>query len=195
MINSSKITQNQAIPQTPGLFPSDDRIEFYGNRTTKDVFYFQNGQTHHFTNLPSEVYQAIKDVYLKDAPAMAFLSTIHSELTDQIKMFTYFVWGGLDDTPDWENGKLSESENFLDSDDCPSLLWQSKAITIDRYILKPRDRVMIKLMAEGHLDFVIAEMIDVSVSHYDKLKRDLFNYTNTNNKTSLVLKAKEQKVI
>ena len=50
-------------------------------------------------------------------------------------------------------------------------------------------------MAADYKDSVIAGAVKVSVSHYDGIKRKLFKATNTQTKTSLVLKAKDQKVI
>ena len=195
MINTGKITENFLPPQIAGLFPSDNKIEFVGNRDTKTALWLQNGSVHYFNDLPSIYYNLVKEDYLHNLDAVAFISTIHTELKDQVNMYTYYMWGDLDSTPDIENGVLAESENFRDKRDCPSLLWNKKNMTIDRYILTPRDLVMIDMMADDKLDIVIAEAIGHSVSYYDQLKRNLFNYTNTNSKTALVLKAKTQKVI
>jgi hypothetical protein len=161
----------------------------------KSTLWLRNGTTHYFTDLPAAAYNLLKEAYLLDHPAVAFISKIHAELKDQVELYAYYMWGDVDDTPDIANGVLSESENFRDKRDCPSLVWNSKNITIDRYILTPRNLVMIDMMSDGYKDSVIAEAIGVCHSHYDKLKRDLFTYTNTDNKTSLVLKAKTQKVI
>ena len=97
--------------------------------------------------------------------------------------------------PDIENGVLSDCENFRDQKNCPSLLWNYKNIKIDNYILTPRELTMIDYMAADYKDSVIAGAVKVSVSHYDGIKRKLFKATNTQTKTSLVLKAKHQKVI
>lgn len=193
--NQSKITQNPVIPQIAGLFPSDNSLEFVGNIETKKAYWIQNGAIHYFTDLPEVYYNLVKTAYLNDAKAVKFIATIHKELKDQVELYVYYMWGSLDATPDIENGKLAESENFRDKRNCPSLLWNSKNITIDTYILTPRDLVMIDMMADDLKDAVIAEAVGVSHSYYDTLKRNLFTYTDTKTKTALVLKATKQGVI
>ena len=195
MINTYKSNQNTLTPQIAGLFPADDSIEFAGVRDTKKVLWLQNGSTHYFKDLPFKYFNLVKQAYLKDHKAMEFISKIHEHISDQVELYCYYMYGDLDSTPDIKNGQLADSENFRDKQNCPSLLWNSKNITIDTYILTPRDLLMIDLMAKDYKDAVIAEAVGVSHSYYDQLKRNLFKYTNTETKTSLVLKAKDQKVI
>lgn len=195
MINSNKSNQNFAPPKIAGLFPGDNTIEFVGNRQSKTSLWIQNGAIHYFNDLPLQYYKLVKDNYLSQEKAVDFISKIHKELKDQVNMYVYYMWGDLDSTPDIKNGVLSESENFRDTKNCPSLLWNKKQITIDNYILTPRDLVIIDLMAEDHKDAVIANAIAVSHSYFDQLKRHLFKCTKTQTKTALVLKAKDQKVI
>lgn len=193
--NHSKITQNTHVAQIAGLFPSDNNIEFVGNRETKKSYWIQNGAIHYFTDLPKEDYQLVKEAYLSEPKAVTFIASIHSELRDQVELYVYYMWGALDETPDISNGVLALSENFRDSRNCPSLLWEAKNITIDSYILTPRDLVMIDMMADDYKDSVIANAVGVSHSYYDTLKRNLFTYTNTKTKTALVLKATKQGII
>lgn len=195
MINNSKITQNLLPPQIAGLFPGDTNIEFFGNRKTKTTMWLQNGNVNYFNDLPMHYYNLVKNEYLQNEKPVAFISKIHTELKDQVNMFVYYIWGDLDATPDIKDGVLSASENFRDTRNCPSLLWNKKQLTIDNYILTPRDIVMIDLLADDLIDAAIADAIGVSHSHFDSLKRKLFNYTNTHSKPALLLKAKSQKVI
>jgi hypothetical protein len=195
MINISENTQTKPFEQIAGLLPNDINIEFFGIRASKKVLYLQAGCTHYFHDLPLNAYNLVKNRFLKDHKAVAFISEIHAELKDQVEMYAYYIWGDLDSIPDIKNGVLSSSENFRDLRNCPSLLWNSKNINIGSYILTPRDLAMIDMMADDYLDTVIAAAINVSVSHYDALKRILFKATNTQTKTALVLKARLQKVI
>ena len=195
MINTGEITQNITTSQIAGLFPSDFNIEFIAVRDTKKVLFLCAGQTHYFSDLPLKDFNLIKSAYLKDHKAVSFISEIHEELKDQIEFYTYHIWGDLDSVPDIENGVLSDCENFRDQKNCPSLLWNYKNIKIDNYILTPRELNMIDYMAADYKDSVITGAVKVSVSHYDGIKRKLFKATNTQTKTSLVLKAKDQKVI
>lgn len=193
--NYSKTTKTIINPPIAGLFPGDNNIEFVGNKETKKVLWLQNGSNHYFTDLPTQYFSLLKTEYLKDLKAVEFISQIHKKLADQVELYTYYMYGDLDNTPDIENGVLSASENFRDKRNCPSLRWNAKQITIDNYILTPRDIVMIDMMADDYIDAAIADAIKVSHSYFDQLKRNLFNYTNTHSKPALLLKAKDQKVI
>jgi DNA-binding CsgD family transcriptional regulator len=199
MIKYSKNNENFRNPQIAGMLPGDSGIELMGIKVKgkKTTLWMQNGCTHYFTDLPSKIYNLIKTAYLLDHKAVEFISKIHIELKDQVELYAYYMWGDVDDTPDILNGVLAPSENFREKRDCPSLRWNAKNITIDTYILTPRDIVMIDMMADcnDYIDAVIAEAIGVSHSHYDTLKRKLFTYTNTHSKHALLLKAKTQKVI
>ncbi|QQV91386.1 LuxR family transcriptional regulator [Polaribacter phage Leef_1] len=195
MINNCKSNQISAPLQIAGLFPSDNSIEFVGNRETKRTLWMRGGHVSYFTDLPTAEYNLVKEAYLKLPKAVAFCSAIHKELKDQVELFTYYMFGDLDATPDIKDGVLAPSENFRDKRNCPSLHWETKQITIDTYILTPRDLLMIDMMADDYKDAVIAEAIGVCHSHYDALKRKLFTYTNTQSKPALLLKAKEQNVI
>lgn len=195
MINEYKSNENLTAPKIAGLFPGDDSIEFVGNRETKKVLWLQNGSNHYFTDLPAVYYQLLKDAYFKSPNAVKFCSAIHKKVRHQVELFTYYMYGDLDNTPDIKNGQLAPSENFRDQRNCPSLFWDKKQLTIDNYILTPRDIVMIDMMADDYIDAAIADAIKVSHSYFDQLKRNLFNYTNTQSKPALLLKAKDQKVI
>ena len=195
MINNNKNNQTLPTPQIAGLFPGDDSIEFVGIEDSKTSLWLQNGAAHYFNDLPIKYYNLVKESYLNEPEAIAFISKIHSKLKDQVNMYVYYMWGDLDSTPDIKDGKLSASENFRDKRDCPSLLWNKKNLTIDNYILTPRDIAIIDMMSDDYIDDVIAPAVGVSRSYFDELKRKLFTNTNTTSKPSLLLKAKAQKVI
>ena len=197
MINTVKSITKTTSPQIAGLIPGDSGIELMGvkNKGKKRTLWLQHGATHYFTDLPVSAYELLKAAYLKDHKAVEFISNIHEKLSDQVELYAYYMWGDVDGTPDIIDGQLAASENFRDKRDCPSLLWNSKHITIDDYELSPRDLIMIDMMAEDYKDSFIAEAIGVSHSHYDALKRKLFRVTGTQSKHSLLLKAKTQKVI
>jgi DNA-binding CsgD family transcriptional regulator len=194
MINNNEITEIKPAKQIAGLLPNDINIEFFGIRESKKVLYLQAGCTHYFNDLPMIYYNLIKSRYLKDHNAVAYISKIHEELKDQVELYTYYIYGDLNILPDIKNGVLSASENFRDQKNCPSLAW-NKTMNIGSYILTNRDLQMIDMMAADYIDTAIAAEINVSNSHCDALKRNLFKNTNTHSKTALVLKAKSYKVI
>ena len=195
MINNYKSNQISAPLQMAGLFPSDNSIEFVGNRETKRTLWMRGGHVSYFTDLPTVEYNLVKEAYLKMPKAIEFCSYIHKELRDQVELFVYYMFGDLDATPDIKDGVLADSENFRDKRNCPSLHWEAKQMTIDNYILTPRDLLMIDMMSDDYKDAVIADAINVSHSYFDELKRKLFKVTNTQSKPALLLKAQSQNVI
>ena len=57
MINSSKITTFNDVPQIAGVMPGDNNVEFVGVRKTKQVLWIQNGSTRYFADLPVRLFQ------------------------------------------------------------------------------------------------------------------------------------------
>lgn len=196
MINGSKTTEFSATHQmVAGILQSDENIEFAGVTDVKQVIWLRNGSSHYFTDLPLRYYNLLKEAYLKDSKAVRFLSAITSVQRRQVELYTYYTYGDLDSTPDILNGKLTEPENFRDSEDCPSQLWDSKNITIDGKALTPREILISDMFGKDLPDKAIASTLSISHSHFDVVKRNLFKKADVLTKTAYVMKAMTQKVI
>ncbi|WP_340074492.1 response regulator transcription factor [Leptobacterium sp. I13] len=194
MINTSKITTFNKHPQIAGVMPNDSNIEFVGVRKTKHVLWLQNGSNHYFTDLPARYYELLKEAYLKDHKAVEFLSGVTDDQHRQVELYTYYMYGELDATPDIMNDKLSPSENFRDKRDCPSLLWNSKNIRIGNYSLTPRQLVIIDLIGDLP-DKAIAAALGVSHKTLDFHKANLFRAVGVHTKTGLLRLAIRHKII
>jgi len=195
MINSSKTTTLSHYPQIAGLLPSDSNIEFIGIRETKQVLWMQHGNNHHFVDLPIHYFNLLKEAYTNDINAVKFLTKIADKLNRQIELFTYYMYGDVDSTPDINNGVLSESENFRDSQKCPSLLWNSKNLTIGDHILTERQLLIIDLISEDLPDKAIAATLEISAKTLDFHKTKLYKAVGVNTKTALLALAFKNKII
>lgn len=195
MINTAKITNNFSANPIAGLLPNDNAIEFMGIRETKKVLWFQNGCAHYFNELPSAEYNLLKKAYLEDEKAFIFLYKITPILFEQVELFTYYNYGALDGTPDILNGELSPSENFRDKENCPSLLWCSKKLTIGDHVLIPRQITMIDCMSKGIPDKTIADVLNIAHSTLDNHKKTLFSALNIQSKSELLQLAFLNKII
>lgn len=195
MINTDKTTTNKPLLDIAGLHPADNGIEFQGIRGNKKVLWMQHGNNHHFTDLPEAKFNLLKEQFLSDRAAYDFISKIHSDIKQQVELYTYYMYGDLDGTPDIKDGVLAPAENFRDTQDCPSLLWHNKNITIDGYVLNPAQILIIDNMLKGYPDKYIVAELGISHSYFDGIKGKLLKSTNCSCSKELIIKAINQKVM
>lgn len=181
--------------QVAGVFPGDANIEFVGVRKTKKVLWMQNGCTRYFSDLPMKYFTLLKAAYQKDHQAQRFLKDVTPDLSKQVELFTYYMWGDLDTTPDIIDGQLMPCENFRDKANCPSLLWNSKNINIGNHILTPRQLVIIDLMAKDMPDKAIASSMSISPKTLDNHKQQLFKSLGVNTKYAVLKLCFQYKII
>lgn len=195
MINNFKITKINTVLQFAGLLPNDNNIEFFGLRKNKKVLWLRNGNTRYFKDLPIKVFNILKNAYLQDSIAFNILSHATKCIKQQIEFYTYYNWGDLDSTPDIKNGKLSPSENFRDTLDCKSLDFESKNINIGNHILTKRQLKIIDLIAQDLPDKAIKVELNIEQQTLDYHKSKLFKAVGVTNKTALLKKCLDHKVI
>ncbi len=195
MNNTYKTKEMPAYRQIAGVMPNDSNIEFAGVRKSKTVIWLQHGSSHYFSDLPTEYYDLLKKSYLKDHKAVKFLSIVTDIQHRQVELYTYYMYGELDGTPDIENGKLASSENFRDIKNCPSLLWNSKNINIGNHILTPRQLIIIDLIGNDLPDKAIAAALGVSQKTLDFHKANLYKAVGVKTKTALLKLSIQHKII
>lgn len=195
MINKSKIKHLKRLLQIAGVLPSDNNLEFVGIRKSKQVIWLQNGCSHYFADLPLQYFQLLKTAYLKDHKAQRFLKRVTDNFARQIELFTYYNWGDCDHTPDIVNGELQAPENFRDTQNCPSLLWNSKFINIGQHILTPRQLVIIDLWHTGLKDAAAAATLGISPKTLDNHKQKLFKALNVQSKYDVLTLAFQHKIV
>ena len=195
MINMNKSTNFSPHPQIAGVLPNDSNIEFIGIRKTKQVFWLQNGTNHYFADLPHSYYKTLRKAYLKDSKAVSFLSEVSPDVHRQVELFTYYMYGSVDSSPDIKKGKLGPSENFRDHQNCPSLLWYSKNINIGSHIFSPRQIVIVDLINSDLPDKAIAAALGISHKTLDFHKSKLFKALNVASRTALLKLSIKHKII
>ena len=192
----NKITKKPYKSQiVAGLLPTDSNIEFGGIKDTKEVFFVQNGKTHQFSELPLKYVKQLEHKYKSDTPAQEYLKGITPLFHKQLELYTCFLYGDIDTTPDILEGILQGPENFRDSENCPSMLFKHKVLKIKDYILKPREILITDLFKKDFPDKIIADSLNISHSYLDYLKRKLFKNCGVTNKTAFVLLAQKYGVI
>ena len=195
-----KLTTNLQQEQhlIAGLLQNDTRIEFFGRPETMEVQFIQNGKTHEFQDLDKKDFTLLANAFNSNKEAQKHINALQHNrqplsFTRRVELYTYFMYGGLDDTPDIINGDLQEPENYRHSTDCVSLNF--KTIKLNGSPLKPRELKMLDLFAEDHKDEVVAMELGVAVSTFNQHKRTFFRKANVFSKTGLLMSAMRANVI
>lgn len=190
-----KSTTKSDVHQIPaGLLIGDKRTEIFGCKETKKTFFLTNGQTANFKELPGNLKAQLLSELLNDD--IAFDDLRHLSQEEAIEQFAFCNYGAANHEPDFcENGELKKSDNFICSNNCKCLKWNSKKITIDGIAITPRELEIITLMASDLADKQIADQLKISESTLNTHKHHLFEKASVQSKTGLISKAIHQKII
>ena len=200
----SKTTTTNQIPQhlIAGInLKNSTDVELFGIKKNMTVQFFQSGQVHYFQDLKPNYFIMLLNRFNSDMPAKEYFrkqEEVNGEkmsLKRKVEIYAYFLFGALDHKPDFKNGVLQGCENFRDSDNCPSLNFAWKNITMDGASLTKRDLTIIDMSARGCTDFEIADTLNIAIKTLDSHKAKLFVKTNTKCKLDLVCKSFHQQVI
>ncbi|WP_378186855.1 response regulator transcription factor [Aquimarina sp. W85] len=190
--SSNNLSPSQDI--IAGILSTDDSIEFFGIRSTKQVKYIQNGNVFDFNQLHPKHFITLYNAYRRDITACHYLKTVSRDSVAQVELYTYYCYGDLDYKPDMINGVLQPAENFRDKINCPSLNFKSKNITIDGAVLTPRDIYIIDMVANELTDKCIADSLGITLSTLGFHKKNLFKKINVQSKVGLIKKAMTENI-
>lgn len=193
-----KSTNSALIPQQviAGINPrNSEDVEFFGIIKTQTVFYFQTAKLHSFEELSPKNYALVMNAFYADQPAVDYFKQFNLPLKRKVELYVYYMYGSLDHTPDIKDGKLQPSENFRESEFCPSLQFAGKNFTIDGVSLSLRELTIIDMSARECTDYEIACALHICQSTLDWHKRNLFTKTNTQTKLGVVMKAYSNQII
>jgi DNA-binding CsgD family transcriptional regulator len=190
-----KFTTNSLIHQIPaGLMIGDTSTELFGCRETKRVYALSNGKTIKFEDLNPIKRALIFEKLLSDNVAIQDLK--HLSQTEAIERFAFCIYGAADHEPDFDaNGNLKEADNFICSNNCQCLKWESKNISIDGNKLTPREFEIVTLLASDKPDKLIADELGITESTLNTHKKHLFDKFHVFSKSGLITKAISNKII
>lgn len=195
-MNNKTTTQPYFAQQLiAGLLQEDNAIEFFGVKDGQKVFFLQNGKSYPFKKLKPRLFALLQNAYYEDVEAVKSIKQITNNHIRQVELYTYFCYGSLDCTPDINGDVLSPSENFRHQQNCVSLNFISKNITINGHTLLPRELTIIDMIANDALDTAIAEALGITVSTLGFHKRELFKKADCQTKVSLLKKAMDENVL
>ncbi|AEW85922.1 MULTISPECIES: response regulator transcription factor [Flavobacterium] len=190
-----KFNQNELIHQLPaGLIIGDKRTELFGCRKTKKVFSISNGVTKPFKELDNFKKALIFEQLLSDNIALEDLKNLPQE--EALEQFAFCVYGDANHEPDFcENGELQKADNFLCSNNCRCLKWQSKSIYFNNKKITVRQIEILQLLASDLCDKQIADKLCISESTLNTHKSNLFKLFEVHSRTGLISKAITNKII
>ena len=190
-----KFTTNSLIHQIPaGLMIGDTSTELFVCRETKRVFALSNGHTVKFEELNPTKRALIFEKLLSDEVAVQDLKDLPQ--SEAIERFAFCVYGAADHEPDFDcNGNLKQADNFICSNNCKCLKWESKNITIDGNKLTPREIEIVTLLASDQPDKQIADELGITESTLNTHKKHLFDKFHVLSKSGLITKAISNKII
>jgi DNA-binding CsgD family transcriptional regulator len=195
MINEHKNTEITPLPIMAGVMPNDGNIEFIGIRETKEVLWMCHGSSRRFPDLPQTIFNLLVKAYRNDENAVRFLSGINVNEFRKIELYTYYMYGAVDSTPDICNGVLAAAENFRDKKECPSLLWNGKDITIGTHVLSSRQLIIVDAIREDLPNKAISSLLGITLSTLDFHIRNLYQAVGVQTKSALLAKAFQNQII
>ena len=192
MNHKSKVNAQDHQHLPAGVSPSDHNIEFVGVAETKTVLWFQNGNSHQWKYLSPSIYDALEELFLTDHEALKFLTGNYPaeahNTNRMVELYTYYMYGQLDKTPDVIDGVLQNCENLRESKNCPSLKFSNKYIDIDGVHLSARDLQILDDIIEGLPDKMIASRLGIAIGTFDFHKKNLFTKLKVDSKVGLAVK-------
>lgn len=190
-----KFTTNSVIHQIPaGIMIGDTSTELFGCRKTKRVYALSNGQTIAFNDLNPYKRALIFEKLLSDTNAFQDLK--HLSQSEAIEQFAFCIYGAADHEPDFcIKGKLKDADNFICSNRCRCLKWDSKKITVDGNRLTTREIEIVTFLASDKADKQIADDLEITESTLNTHKKNLFEKFNVFSKSGLITKAIYNKII
>jgi len=182
-------------PIPSGSIPGDHSVEIFGDRKSKEVFFFRNGETKSFKDLPETYKRQLLQKLLKDPIARKQLG--HLGYTEALKKFAFCHYGSLDNVPDFcADGQLGPSDNFRCSDNCACLAWKSKQIhTEDGKHITPKQLQIIDHIRRGFPDKLIAHKLGIAISTLDNHKTAIMKKLNAFSKVDIITKSINQNII
>ena len=191
-LQNNHLLRNQN--RVAGTLPSDCDIEFIGIPATMEIIWFQYGNQHSFAQLPDDIFQLLADRYHTDEAAQKDISEMTFDYDRQIEIYTYFVYGDADFSPDIIDGELQPAENYRHKLDCISLNWLTKDITLNGIPLNKRELLICDMLLENYTDKLMANKLNIAVPTFDFHKRNLYKKACVDNKAAFIIKLFNERI-
>lgn len=191
-VRNTHLLHNQN--RVAGTLPTDRDIEFIGIPSTREVIWFQYGNQHSFKTLPDEIFKLLAERYHSDERAQEDICKMSYDYDRQIELYTYYVYGDADFSPDVIDGELQPAENYRHQLDCISLRWLTKDITLNGHPLNTREIFICDMLLENYTDKEMAATLNIAMATIDHHKRKLYAKAGVNNKAAFIIKLFNERI-
>ncbi len=198
MKNKCTTTARYSQHLIAGLLEGDNNIEFFGIPETMEVQWMQNGHCHPFKELSPVIFALLGTDFNANTNARNKFRDMKENgcllsFPRKVEIYTYYMFGGLDASPDVINGELQEPENHRHTKNCISL--DFKTIKLNGSPLKRREIEIIDCMEEDLTGDTIAEKLGWAASTYNQHKKEIFTKTGVQTTTALMIAAARQGIL
>lgn len=177
-----------------GIMPNDKNIEIFGCKTTRKVFFIQNGKTQPFNDLDKSKKESIAELFFSDAVAQKDLG--HLKLSEALEEYALCCFGAADNSTDiFEDGTLGNVEFNICEPGCRCEKWDSKKVVFKGNPITPREIQVLKFLATDYADKEIAHILNITTSTLDTHKANLLRKFNLHSKSGLISEAIKYKII
>ncbi|UOB16611.1 LuxR C-terminal-related transcriptional regulator [Abyssalbus ytuae] len=177
-----------------GILPGDHKIEMFGIRETRKVYFSQNGEIKPLSKLPKELMDQLIEQLLSDNVALRDLKDLTTE--KMLEEYAFCLYGTADSDADFtDSGDLKGSENFRCGDNCKCLRWKTKKVLINNKHLTRHKINILDAISTGLTDKEIAEKFHISESTLNTHKKELFDYFKVKSSRELISKAIKKNIL
>jgi DNA-binding CsgD family transcriptional regulator len=165
----------------------DNNVELF--KTPDAVMATHLGVVKPLLELPSVILDVLKkEMHSHPSILKALKLSGFTEIDDQLEKFAECRFGGFDMTPDFKDGKFSESEyhecGFRGSCDMEGIV--CNFFKVNGQLISPFEINMVKLLATDDIQPVIAEKLNVSMNTFETKKQRLFEKLGVQSRPRLV---------
>lgn len=180
----AQVTQNLIS----GIIPGDKKIELFGERKHRKVFFIQNGKTKPFNQLNNIAKDNLLEMFLNDDVAMRDLGNL--SLSAALEEFVFHCFGAADNQTDiYANGTIGNVETTACTASCMCAKWKSKKVNVNGNYLTARELQIVQYLATDFPDKQIAAFLHISHSTLDTHKNNLMRKMKVQSKAGVISKA------
>lgn len=165
----------------------DNNVEIFANGTTLMAMY--NGNVVYFRSLPIPILKKFMIHMFANAEAMQCLNNIgYTSINSMLERYCWCRFGGFDGNPDMitDNGEItSEYWDCGKRNNCPYEFKLCNKVWFGSIYLTRKEVEVVKLIASGYVDKVIADKACISLNTLLTHKKNIYTKLSLHTQTEI----------